>query len=205
MLLKQINIFEKTIKISVSFGMSNHSILLRRFTRFHRKGLSYFKRTSLIFKVDTNLFLLGIGLTGLYSSIRKPNDQNTRLPIILEVAEIKTKENNETFNDNKLKENNFLNGIANKYDPIYHIYFKKATILKSNTPYLIKITNTSENNYIDLWTGEVSKYYSSKMKQDIKCNCSEINFTILPSEGYESDFNEFNIGIIANLIYSSSE
>lgn len=206
---KKIKIIEKSIENSISSGITNNSIILRRFIKYNRKGLSYYKSSSLFFHTEAPVFLTGLGLCGLYISSAKYLDKNIienmssrrSIQINITVSEF----NNNYSSENKISETHSLCGIVNKYDPTFTIYFKKIIHVKALTNYIITITNVESNSYIDLWMGEVNKVYSDSMNQIITCNQSNIKFHFKPSEGIESDFNEFNMGIISNLIYSKIE
>ena len=96
-----------------------------------------------------------------------------------------------------------MNFIINLTDPTLVIYLNKAINLKPDMKYLLTITNLHKDSYLELWCGQVSKFFLKDMKQHIHCNTSGINFGFYPADGFESDFNEFNSGLIADLIYSS--
>ena len=85
---------------------------------------------------------------------------------------------------------------------MFLVYFKKGIYLKSDIEYLVTIQNKDKNCYLDIWCGEVSKKYLEPVKPKITCNSTNIEFLFNQAEGYESDFNEFNSGIIGGVIYS---
>lgn len=66
---------------------------------------------------------------------------------------------------------------------------------------MIKIENISENNYIDLWIGCVGNI-DKKINQLIKCNNSGTQFVFKKTEGIQTDFDEFEQGIISGILYS---
>ncbi len=156
--------------------------------------------SSIIFNSNTGIFLSGLSLCGLYlsSSKTKAGEKGGEpVPITISISEIK-----ESGDVVKLKEDHKLKHILNRYDPIFLVYFKKGVYLKANQNFLITINNKDKNCYLDMWCGEVSKKYLEAVKPKITCNCTNIDFGFNQAEGYESDFNEFNSGIIGGLIYS---
>jgi hypothetical protein len=213
--LRQVKILEKSIITSIQSGTTNNSIILRRFTRFNRKGVRYYKSSSLQIKADKPVFLCGLGLCSLYISSKKFIDPKSNvvnnmeergvIHLNVEVSEILNLQNEKNGSNlvRKLSENHQLYGIVNKTDPTAMLYFKKVIFLKANTKYLITLNNLESNHYIDIWAGEVGKI-SQNLEQQLTCNVSGNNFTFYSAEGIESDFNEFNLGIIANIIYSES-
>ena len=205
---RQLSVFEKSTVNTINSGMTNYSVVLRRFSRFSRRGLKYYKSSSIYIKVNKPVFLTGVGLCGLYISSKKflnpnsniINDMNARGLIQIEMKLFELKDNGS--NDLRLNENSTLYGIINKSDPTFLIYFKKPVYLKQEAKYLLTIINNDSNCYIDIWGGEVNRKCVEKMEQTINCHCNNVNFTFTPAEGVESDFNEFNLGIIGSLIYS---
>jgi hypothetical protein len=74
--------------------------------------------------------------------------------------------------------------------------------LKADSKYLITITNTDKNSmYLQIFGGTVPSVCIGELKQNIICNNSGINFLFNSAQGVESDFNEFNYGIIADIMY----
>jgi hypothetical protein len=217
---KNLKIFQNSVMTSISMGIKNYSILLRRFPKFQRKGFKYYKTSSLIIKVDQPVFLAGLGLCGLYVSSMKVADSHSevyqdmssrgRVELEIKISEIKQEESetqktaenkNEKVLECKFRENHSLFGVINRNDPTYMIYFKKAVYLKPNIKYLLSVNNLDTNPIIDIWCGEVNKSALTNLQQKIKCNVSNLSFSFESAEGFESDFNEFNLGVIANLIY----
>lgn len=108
-------------------------------------------------------------------------------------------------NEELISENFLMREIKNSIDPTIVYYLNKSINISPDKTYIITISNLNKEVYLDLWTGEVSKYFINLMTQGIKCNSSHIKFEFTPPEGFESDFNEFNSGIISDLIYSYKE
>jgi hypothetical protein len=208
---KQNKIYEKSVLNSINTGISSSSLRLRRFNKFSKKIYEYYKTSSLLCKVNTPICLVGFGLCGLFLN-NKENFGNTeqsvntkgttlKVPIQIEVSEIKNDDLNKK--ESLIKEMHHMCLIQNLTDPTFVIYLNKAINLKPEMKYILTVTNMHKDSYLELWCGQVSKFFLKDMRQFVHCNTSAINFEFLPAEGVESDFNEFNSGIIADLIYSS--
>ena len=238
---KKMKIFENSIQSSISNGMKNSSMFLRRFTKFGNKGLKYYKTSSFIFQTDSQVLLTGVALCGLYISSKELLDKNSKvykevkergvIPIEIKISEIKLNPNNKLINNSKYipnttnnysktvkntnstqeeyelksKEENFLYGIVNRWDPICICYLKKGVYIKQNTRYLLTISNLDNNPMINIIYGEVNKTAISNSRQTIRCNCTGVVFDIETANGVESDFNEFNMGIIASLVFCKAD
>jgi hypothetical protein len=206
---KQVVIYEKSVINSILSGVTNKSIVLRRFNKYRkRKELVCFKSASLLLKVDNPIFLIGFSLCGLYISSKtlyqsEGNlfdniNERTKIRISIHISELK--EQNEM--EEKVFDEQTLYGVLDKNDPTYQIYMKKAVYMNPEANYLIRFQNLDKNIYVDLWSGKVGKIFLKDMKQHLQCNCSKVNFYFSCANGFESDFDEFNFGIIANIIYS---
>jgi hypothetical protein len=173
---------------------------LRRFPRFNRRGLKYFKTTSLIIKTNSSICISGLGLCGLYIHNKNevPLEQRGALPIEIVISE---NMNHDKEYDVKFKEANKLIGILNRNDPACYVFFSKSVFLKPSTKYLITINNLENNPLVDFWGGECNQLALKSLTQTIKCNTTTVTFDIQIAEGVESDFDEFNFGIISSFIY----
>jgi hypothetical protein len=204
-IFKQNQIYEKSVLNSIKTGISSSSIRLRRYSKFSKKIYQYYKSSSLFCKVNSTICLVGFGLCGLYNS--SPSDakmvNNMTIPIEIEVSEVKNEEGS-SKKHSLIKESHSLNIIVNMTDPTMVIYLNRAINLKPENQYLLTITNLHKESYLELWCGQVAKFFLKDMKQHIHCNTSGFNFGFYPAEGVESDFNEFDSGLIADIIYSSS-
>lgn len=227
---KQLQTYEKSIMNSISTGISSSSLRIRRFNKFSKRGLKYYKTSSLQVKANSNICLVGLGVCGLYIhskeletikmldkslnssdksrsfdySIYKPVNNGPQtikyIPVQISISEIK--QDNDKAPEVIISESHNINGIVNSTDPTYIIYLNKAVHIKAERKYIITLTNLYKESYIEIWCGEVSKQYLKNMDQNITCNSSRINFDFTCCNGIESDFNEFNQGIIADLLYS---
>jgi len=279
-LYKKIKVFRSSVINSIQTGISSFSLRVRRFTKFSKIGIKYYKTSSLKFRTNNPVSIVGFAICGLHidensrkqlnsnsqnnenrsysvtinnNSNNNNNDYNDSksqnvpksanktkinnskslefqqhntpqtstqeitVPFKFAIKELKNNDsentpiintninNANTANEELIQENFFLKEIKNPIDPIITYYLNKSINISPDKTYIVTITNLNKEVYLDLWTGEVSKYYINLMSQGIKCNSSHIKFEFNPPEGIESDFNEFNCGIIADLIYSYKE
>ena len=270
---KRIKVFRSSVNNSIQTGISSFSLRVRRFTRFSKTGIKYYKTSSLKFRTNSHVSIVGFAVCGLYmdenarkamnnynandlraNSVSLPNSNSSEnssdkaqvsarsavktkstrsneepftgqgaefagytVPFKFNIKELKTEEainnsiiaGNNKSNNNKneelISENFILREIRNPIDPTIVYYLNKSINISPDKTYIISIENLNKEVYLDLWTGEVSKYFINLMSQGIKCNTSHIKFEFNAPEGIESDFNEFNSGIIADLIYSYKE
>lgn len=294
-LYKKIKIFSSSIINSIQTGISSFSIRVRRFTKFFKTGIKYYKTSSLKFRTNSPVSIVGFSVCGLISDTNtrrnhfnnsNPNERsssitntnntnnninnnknnlsnsnisdqhtshsvdhnnnnkmnisadgsshknnlshhgpntkadtkvknsNTTIHAVNEYAEIsipfsfsirEMKSDDMSSTEELISENFTLREIKNPVDPTLSFYLNKSINISPEKKYVITITNLNGEVYLDLWSGEVSKYFINLMTQAIKCNSSHIKFEFTPPEGIESDFNEFNCGIISDLIYSYKE
>jgi hypothetical protein len=199
---KQTAIYEKSILTSIKSGVSNSTYVLRRFTKFSSRGLKYYKTSSVLVKVNTAVFLSGLGLCGAYisSEKRKKADYTSENNFNLNLTVSEFCEDRTVVE--KVNEKHKMMSIINRYDPLFLVYLRKGLYLKPQTTYMITIINNDSNSYIDIWTGECSKKYLENMCQTLVCNCTGVEFVLKPAKDVESDLNEFNSGIVSSLIYS---
>ena len=94
--------------------------------------------------------------------------------------------------------------IFNVIDPVYQFYLKNAITVHKDRMYYIFMNNLSENTYVDMWSGEVSKDKDemTENQHSVVCNNSSVKFNFLNAVGVESDFNEFTGGILSDVIFS---
>ena len=55
--------------------------------------------------------------------------------------------------------------------------------------------------YLQIFGGTVPKSSLNILEQSLSCNNSRINFFFKAVSKIESDFNEFNFGILSDLLY----
>lgn len=278
-LFKKIKVFRSSVINSIQTGISSFSLRVRRFTKYSKTGIKYYKTSSLKFRTNSPVSIVGFAICGLYvdenarkammrnlnaasdarsnsvslatnkgslydsnsnnsdkaqvlarsavksvkasssRSVEDPETAEVMVPFKFTIKELKTEEaknnsstvnginNNFNVNNNEelISEHFMLREIRNPIDPTIVYYLNKSINISPEKIYIITIANLNKEVYLDLWSGEVSKYFINLMAQGIKCNSSHIKFEFTPPEGIESDFNEFNSGIIADLIYSYKE
>lgn len=219
---KEVNIYEKSVMTSIITGISSSSIRLRRFSSFSKKGLKYYRTSSILLKTTAPICLVGFGLCGLYLHSRDKmnvdvSNSNTKsggatpsmvntlksIPLQIGISEIKS-EDSKVIEQITTEVHNMLS-IVNILDPTYVLYLNKAVNLKPDRRYMITVTNLHKDNYLEIWCGEVNQTYLKTMNQNVQCNSSSIHFEFTPAEGIESDFNEFSQGLLADIIYSYIE
>lgn len=285
-LFNKIKLFRSSIINSIQTGISSFSLRVRRFTKFVKTGIKYYKTSSLKLRTSAPVSIVGFSICGLYidENLKKnymqntsyPNDRSNsisivnsnlninnadssqsnnqqsihkqlnhsntlstnnthnegnnhisksatksknpnialnspigdhkveiKIPFQFTISEIKTEDANTT--EQLISENFYLREIINTIDPTLSFYLNKSINISPEKKYIVSITNLNNEVYLELWSGEVSKYFINLLSQNIKCNSSLIKFEFTPPDGIESDFDEFNSGIIADLIYSYKE
>lgn len=221
---KEITNYEKSCISSILTGRENRAIILRRYVHFSHNQVKYFKTTIIGFASNDNIFLTGLSLCGLYIKKKKSkniqNDSNTPNEInnntIEETAyEDETKNKkidiqisvltmvNKAEGDILLSQKCELGTVRGSDEPSLVINIDKGIEIKKEKLYLIKVENLSDNCYIDLWTGSLGKS-NNKNNQVIRCNNSGIQFLFQKAEGIQTDFDEFEQGIIEGVVYSKN-
>ncbi len=203
--LKQLEIYEMSVLNSIHTGISSSSLRLRRFNKFSKNSFKFYKTSSLVCQVNKSICLVGLGLCGLFLKTSSESSVKIKIPISVEVSHISIEKTKNGERPKLLKETHYLSQIVNINDPTFVLYFHKAITIQPGGKYLITLINEHKDSFLELWCGEVAKVFLSKMMQFIHCNTSGVHFEFYPSEGIESDFNEFNIGLIADLIFSITE
>ena len=221
---KEITNYEKSCISSIITGRENRAIILRRYVHFSHNQVKYFKTTIIGFASNDNIYLTGLSLCGLF--IKKKKSQNTQNNnttqnetnnnIIGETAhenEIKNKKIdiqvsvltmvNKAEGDILLSQKCELGTVRGSDEPSLVINFEKGIEIKKEKLYLIKVENLSNDCYIDLWTGSVGKSYN-RNNQVIRCNNSGKQFLFQKAEGIQTDFDEFEQGIIEGVVYSNN-
>ena len=231
---KEISNYEKSCISSISTGRKNRGILLLRYVRFVHKEMKYFKNSLIGFASNENIFLIGLVLCGLHiKRKKKTNNNNSNSNIINEEILSNNINNNlnineiinEDFENTKLKmpiqisvytmvnqaegdllytQKSELSGVKSYDEPCIIFNFEKGIKITKEKLYIIKVENLSENNYSDLWTGNVDKDNIHKKLQVIRCNNTGIKFLFQKTNGIQTDFDEFEQGIIDGIIYSTN-
>jgi hypothetical protein len=225
--IKDLQTTEFSIISSIQSGITTQSIRLRRFVRYNLM-CRYYKTSSLEVNVNKPLTLVGLGLCGLLEhSVQKvkkgfsksedkenidinilPKEftylkqyketDSVSLPLTISIKEKRKGDYDKEMLEFKVK----MHSLTNSADPVLVFYFPKAVNLRSDTTYLITITNNDKNHmYLHIFGGSVPKINQDKLEQNIICNNSGIDFKFLAVNDIESDFNEFNFGLITDLLY----
>ena len=181
------------------------SYKLNRFVTYKHQGLKYFGVSSLELTCEKDIILCGLFLCGKYLSskiIKKndystiPMDQRGFLNINIKVYE-KNKKEALIDEDKKLYE------VINVNDPIVDIIFEKGVKMKKDVKYIIVVENLEKEKFSDIWIGNILNKNANISKDTIRCNSSGINFTFYISQDFNSDFSEFDQGIIEGILYGN--
>ena len=211
LLNKSLSNYENTSMSSILTGQASNSILLRRFLRFIHNEIKYFKNTSLLVKSNSQIFLSGLSICGIYISKKKINNPNNNLNTNLSnrgsldinvnifVYDIE----NGIKGENIFKEDFKIYGITDKNDPSEIINFSKGVKFYAEQNYLISIENFSSDCYCDLWVGNTG-IVNQNGEQIIKCHNTNTEFVFKKTKGIQTDFDEFNSGIIEGILYSKN-
>ena len=203
--------YENTSMSSILTGQASNSILLRRFLRFIHSEIKFFKNTSLIIKSNSQIFLSGLLICGLYINKKKIKDPNNdlnnnllnrdKIDIKINIFPYDIESNNKgelIFNEEAK-----IYGIIDHKDPTQIVNFSKGVKFLSEKNYLITIENISKDYYCDLWIGNIGNI-NNKDNQIINCHNTQTEFTFIRSKGIQTDFDEFNSGIIVGVLYSKN-
>jgi hypothetical protein len=268
---KKLNLYRNSVINSVQKGISSYSYKIKRFTKYSKGGIKYFKCSSVIFKSYSAISVVGFNICGLVRSILKKDtsveinntdynqkssknnktslkehekntniknnnfntetnlDENSTPSIkynIGNIVRLSSKVNNVAGYPNEkvrvpikiiikeahsndiseydviFEEEFYLTDILNSIDPTITFYLKKSINLKPETLYLFSVVNMDNEAYLEIWNGEVPKFFQKDLIQTIQCNTNLLKFAFYIAEGIESDFTEFDSGIIADVLYS---
>ena len=203
---KEISNYENSTISSILTGRENKNIVLLRYIRFVHKEIQYFKNTLIDFASNDNVFLTGLVLCGLYIKRTKEEKEDLNIlnqkKILVEIT-ISTKVN-QGEGEKLFSQKCELVGVKGANESCITINLEKGVKIMKEKLYLIKVENLSENNYTDLWIGSTGKN-NKKDIQVIRCHNTGIQFLFKLSKGIQTDFDEFNFGIIAGILYSSNK
>jgi hypothetical protein len=197
-------------KKSIIQSLSNNSkkqgsYKLNRFVTYKHEGLKYFGVTSLELICQKDIILCGLFVCGKYLSSKKlkqtdysniPKEERGFININIKIYE---KGKNEPL----IEENKKLYEIVEANDPVVDIIFEKGIKIKREVKYIIIIENLEQEKFTDLWIGKVFKKLINDNKQTIRCNNSNIIFDFFMPKEHNSDFNEFEQGIIGGILYGN--
>ena len=224
---KEISNYEKSCISSISTGRLNRVIVLQRYIRFVHGEIKYFKNSLIGFASNDNIFLTGLVLCGLHIKRKKNKSKNNnnpnnetqsennnettkeeetegikkiKIPIVITVSKMVNQTEGEQLYSQKCE----LTGVRGSGDPCVNINFDKGISITKEKLYLIKIENLSDDNYTDIWSGSVGKI-NRKDIQVLRCHNTGIQFLFKSVIGIQTDFDEFEQGIIGGVLYSPNK
>lgn len=227
--LETIKKFEENVVSSLNSGISSICYRIRRFKQFYSYEIAkFFRNSSLCLMVNKTITLSGLGICGLF--VDNLYKKVPSMPLLLEITESYFVTSNPTSSEKetskKMRETQTeiktvvvskeidLPAIRNIIDPVYLVYFDKSIILHKDRIYYLTLKNLGKEDFIKIWSGSIqdevfnekdkSKEQDSVNNQSIVCNDSYVKFNMIPAFGYESDFNEFTMGLICDFIFSYS-
>ena len=212
---KEISNYEKSCISSISTGRLNRVIVLQRYIRFVHGEIKYFKNSLIGFASNDNIFLTGLVLCGLHiknnGTQSENNNETTKEEEIEDIKKIKipivitvSKMVNQTEGEQLYSQKSELMGVRGGGDPCVNINFDKGISITKEKLYLIKIENLSDDNYTDIWSGSVGKI-NRKDIQVLRCHNTGIQFLFKSVIGIQTDFDEFEQGIIGGVLYSPNK
>ena len=212
---KEISNYEKSCISSISTGRLNRVIVLQRYIRFVHGEIKYFKNSLIGFASNDNIFLTGLVLCGLHIKRKKNKSKNNnettkeeetegikkiKITIVITVSKMV----NQTEGEQLYSQKSELMGVRGGGDPCVNINFDKGISITKEKLYLIKIENLSDDNYTDIWSGSVGKI-NRKDIQVLRCHNTGIQFLFKSVIGIQTDFDEFEQGIIGGVLYSPNK
>ena len=208
LLNKSISNYENTSMSSILTGQASNSILLRRFLRFIHNEIKFFKNTSLLVKANSQIFLSGLSICGIYINRKKIKDPNNdynnnlsnRPSLNIRVNIFSYDIESGIKGENIFEEEFVIYGIVDSNNPSQIINFSKGVKFQSEKYYLITIENFSNVSYCDLWVGSVGNYKHEGV-HTIKCHNTNIEFEFKETKGIQTDFDEFNSGLIEGILF----
>ena len=178
---------------------------LNRFVTYKHEGLRFFENSSLEFISQKDAVLCGLFLCGKYLSSKKLKKED--------YSNIPKEErgfyniNIKIFDKNKkeplIDENKKLYEIVDINDPVIDIIFEKEIKLQKDIRYIIDVTNLENEKYCDIWFGNVHKKLIHDNVQKIICNNTGNIFEFYMPQEHNSDFNEFEFGLIEGILYGN--
>ena len=205
---KNIDIYESSVLSTMKSGIPNVCSRARRLCRYSYEKGKYFKNDSLCMIVSQNINLAGFALCGLFF---EQEHSITTYKVNLKLYEIE-----DANNFNKDCKEMFsievdIPSITNIIDPVYQFYLNNAYLISKDKFYFIILKNLNKDPFINTWSGTIHRDKKDKKNQAIKetnivhANNESIKFTFMNAFGVESDLDEFNGGIISDIIYSPVE
>ena len=178
---------------------------LNRFVTYKHEGLRFFEKTSLEFISQKDIVLCGLFICGKYLSSKKlkktdysniPKEEREFYNINVKIFEKNKKES-------LIDENKKLYEIVDINDPVISINFEKEIKLSKDIRYIICVTNLENEKNCDIWFGNVHKKLIHNNVQKIICNNTGNVFEFYMSQEDNSNFNEFEYGLIEGILYGN--
>lgn len=210
------NIYENSVINTISSGIPNICMRIRRFKNYFPASTTMFKTNSVCMLTSHTINLVGFSLCGLFdvNSVDKLNKTVTddsknsnnlkSLKISMKIFEL---DSFEKYDANASPISNMiidLPAICNITDPVFQFYLNNSVTINKEKIYYIIINNLSQNFYIDIWKGKVTTD-TDLTQHSVICNNSCVKFNFLTAFGIESDINEFSGGILSDIIFSHVE
>lgn len=199
---KNADIYENSILNTITSGIPNKCMRIRRFRRFFFSNYRYLKTTSINFTVSHSVNLVGFCLCGLFNNNKgtyPTNEFDVKLYEMNVDQVFNTKENKNLLWESKIS----VPTITNVVDPVFQFYLNKTIQVNKEKCYVMIMNNLEKNSYIDMWTGEIIPEKSEMIEaQTVTCNNSDVKFTFTRPKGIQSDFDEFSNGIVSDVIFS---
>jgi len=199
-------IYEKSVINTIVSGIPNICNRVRRFNRYFFSNTKYFKTSSVCMLTSHTINLVGFSLCGIFNS--KSNSLNegklNNLKLQIKIFEMETVKQFDSNASAICSIDIQIPVIINVVDPVYQFYLNKSVTINKDKFYYLFINNISENNYVDIWTGEVMKDFikTGENQHSVICNNSAVKFNFINAIGVESDLNEFTGGMLSDLIFS---
>jgi hypothetical protein len=205
---KNVEVFQNSVSNTILSGIPNICMRVRRFRKFYYSNTRFFKTNSICMMTSQTINLVGFSLCGLFLN-KTLNSSNPAQSLKMKIK-IYEMDSIVEFNQNLpliCTIDITLPLILNVIDPVYQFYLKNAVTVYKDKGYYILMDNISEYNYVDMWSGEVSreKDEASEDQHSVVCNNSNVKFNFINTLGVESDFNEFSGGILSDIIFSHLE
>ena len=192
-LWKTVEKYERNMVESVEKGEPHMSYVLRRFREIKKEDIIYMKKTSLLFAVDEPIILKGLQLCNFYSETKEANTH-----ILMKVKVINS------LNEILVNEEYQMNIEKDSCSVTEDFLFNSTIQIEQESWHLFSIETTSKdsNYYHRRWMGNIGNMERNNL-QYISSNSTKVQFLFKKVEGtgIESDVNEFDLGIVAGIIY----
>ena len=193
-------IYENSISNTCMSGIPNITMRIRRFKKYFFENSKYFKKSTVCLLTSHTINLVGFGICCLFNS----GSKHKNLKLELKIFELENTQKFDPQSNIISTQQILIPTTESMIDPVYQFYLKHAVTIHKDKVYYIIISNASDNNYIEIWAGEVSKDKDDMTENQnaVTCNNTGVKFNFITAPGVETDFNEFTGGILSDLIYS---